>query len=124
MESNTFQGVSGSFEFAHGSQKMLGWFGGHGLKGTMSFFTQTRHIPAVFAFLAIAAEFFGGLGLVFGLLTRIAAFGITVDMRVAVYYEGDFSRSQKCGSPARDRSLVFQADTALLTSPKHKVTNQ
>ena len=51
--------------FAHGSQKMLGWFGGYGFKGTMGFFTQNLHIPAIFAFLAIAAEvLFGGLGLV------------------------------------------------------------
>jgi len=42
------------------------------------------HIPAVFAFLAICAEFFGSLGLIFGFLTRIAAFGIAVNMIVAV----------------------------------------
>jgi len=36
------------------------------------------------AFLAIAAEFFGGLGLIFGLLTRIAAFGIFTNMIVAI----------------------------------------
>jgi putative oxidoreductase len=76
--------VLGVVFFAHGSQKMLGWFGGYGFKGTMAFFTQTAHIPAVFAFLAIAAEFFGGLGLIVGLLTRVAAFGITVNMLVAI----------------------------------------
>ena len=76
--------VLGVVFFAHGSQKMLGWFGGYGFKGTMGFFTQTAHIPAVFAFLAIAAEFFGGLGLIVGLLTRVAAFGITVNMLVAI----------------------------------------
>jgi putative oxidoreductase len=77
--------VLGVTFFAHGAQKMLGWFGGYGFKGTMGFFTQTMHIPAAFAFLAIAAEFFGGLGLIFGLLTRIAAFGITVNMLVAIF---------------------------------------
>jgi putative oxidoreductase len=70
--------------FAHGAQKMLGWFGGYGFSGTMGFFTGTLHIPAVFAFLAIAAEFFGGLGLIFGALTRVAAFGIAVNMLVAI----------------------------------------
>jgi len=69
--------------FAHGAQKMLGWFGGYGFSATMNFFTS-QHIPALFAFLAIAAEFFGGLGLILGLLTRIAAFGIAVNMLVAV----------------------------------------
>jgi putative oxidoreductase len=76
--------VLGTVFFAHGAQKMLGWFGGYGFSGTMGYFTGTAHIPAVFAFLAIAAEFFGGLGLIFGFLTRIAAFGISVNMLVAI----------------------------------------
>ena len=76
--------VLGIVFFAHGAQKMLGWFGGLGFSGTMGFFTATMHIPAPFAFLAIAAEFFGGLGLVLGFLTRIAAFGIGVTMLVAI----------------------------------------
>src|SRR5580693_3058664 len=70
--------------FAHGAQKMLGWFGGYGFTGTMGFFTGVMHIPAPFAFLAIAAEFFGGLGLILGFLTRIAALGIFSNMIVAV----------------------------------------
>ncbi len=57
---------------------MLGWFGGYGFHGTMGFFTQQMGIPAPLAFLAICAEFFGGLGLIVGLLSRIAAFGIIV----------------------------------------------
>ena len=76
--------VLGVVFFAHGSQKMLGWFGGYGFSGTMAYFTGPAHIPAVFAFLAIAAEFFGGIGLIFGFLTRIAAFGISVNMLVAI----------------------------------------
>jgi putative oxidoreductase len=76
--------VLGVVFFAHGSQKMLGWFGGYGFTGTMGFFTGGLHIPAPFAFLAIAAEFFGGIGLLLGLLTRIAAFGIAVNMIVAI----------------------------------------
>ena len=70
--------------FAHGAQKMVGWFGGYGFTGTMGFFTGVMHIPALLAFLAIAAEFFGGLGLIFGLLTRVAAFGVFCNMVVAV----------------------------------------
>ena len=77
--------VLGVVFFAHGAQKMLGWFGGFGFKGTMGYFTQVAHIPAPLAFLAIAAEFFGGLGLILGLLTRVAAFGITVNMLVAIF---------------------------------------
>lgn len=70
--------------FAHGAQKMLGWFGGFGFKGTMGFFTQQMHIPAPLALLAIFAEFFGGIGLILGFLGRIAAFGISVNMCVAI----------------------------------------
>jgi putative oxidoreductase len=76
--------VAGVIFFAHGAQKTLGWFGGYGFSGTMGFFTSVMHIPAPLAFLAIAAEFLGGLGLIVGFLTRIAAFGIFVDMVVAV----------------------------------------
>jgi len=76
--------VLGVIFFAHGAQKMLGWFGGYGFSGTMGFFTGMLHIPTLFAFLAIAAEFFGSLGLIFGLLTRIAALGIFSNMIVAI----------------------------------------
>ena len=76
--------VLGVVFFAHGAQKMLGWFGGYGFSKTMAYFTGPAHIPPVLAFLAIAAEFFGGLGLIFGFLTRIAAFGISVNMLVAI----------------------------------------
>ena len=75
--------VLGVVFFAHGAQKMLGWFGGYGFSATMGFFEHSG-IPAVFAFLAIAAEFFGGLGLLLGLLSRVAAFGITCNMVVAI----------------------------------------
>lgn len=76
--------VLGAVFFAHGAQKMLGWFGGFGFAGTMNLFTGMMHIPAPLAFLAIAAEFFGGMGLILGFLTRIAAFGIGVNMLVAI----------------------------------------
>jgi putative oxidoreductase len=76
--------VLGVTFFMHGAQKMLGWFGGYGFHATMGFFTQQMGIPAPLAFLAICAEFFGGLGLLVGLLGRIAALGIIVNMLVAI----------------------------------------
>jgi putative oxidoreductase len=69
--------------FLHGAQKMLGWWGGGGFSGTMGMF-ESIGIPAPFAFLAIVAEFFGGLGLIIGFLARIAAFGVMVNMIVAI----------------------------------------
>ncbi len=68
----------------HGLQKTVGLFGGYGWSGTMGFFTQQLHIPALFAALAILAEFAGSLGLITGTLTRVAAFGIFSNMVVAV----------------------------------------
>ena len=71
--------------FPHGMQKLFGWFGGPGFSGMMDMFTTKMAIPAFFAFLAIMAEGLGSLGLITGFLTRVAAFGITVNMIVAVY---------------------------------------
>lgn len=75
--------VLGVIFFAHGAQKMLGWFGGYGFSATMGYFTHMG-IPAPLGFLAIAAEFFGGIGLIVGFLSRVAAFGILVTMVVAI----------------------------------------
>ena len=70
--------------FPHGAQKVLGWFGGHGLNGTLDFFTQTMGISLVFAVLVIVAEFLGALGLIVGFLTRVAAFGVASVMTGAI----------------------------------------
>jgi putative oxidoreductase len=76
--------VLGVVFFAHGAQKMLGWFGGYGFHGTMGFFEHLG-MPAPVAFLIICTEFFGGLGLIVGLLTRIPALGIGVEMIGAIF---------------------------------------
>lgn len=74
----------GTVMFAHGAQKALGWFGGYGFDATMGALTNGMHIPAPLALLAIMAEFLGGLGLIVGLFSRVAAFGIAVNMLVAI----------------------------------------
>ena len=75
--------ILGIVFFTHGAQKTLGLFGGPGFSSTIDSFQQIG-IPAGLTVLAIAAEFLGGLGLLVGLLTRIAALGIIVNMVVAV----------------------------------------
>jgi putative oxidoreductase len=60
----------------HGAQKLLGWFGGYGFEGTMSFLTGTAGLPWIVALMVILIEFFGSLFLIFGFATRIAAFGV------------------------------------------------
>jgi putative oxidoreductase len=70
--------------FPHGAQKMLGWYGGFGFSGTMGFFTETMHLPWIVALLVIVGEFFGSLGLIAGLLTRITAASFMVIMLGAI----------------------------------------
>lgn len=77
--------VAGLVLFYYGSQKLLGWFGGQGFNGTLATFQSKLNIPPVLAALATFAEFFGGLGLILGLFTRIAAFGAACTMAVATY---------------------------------------
>ncbi len=70
----------------HGAQKLFGWFGGYGLEGTGGFFAQNLGLePGLFwAALVGGVEFFDGLFLVLGLLTRPAAIAVAVMMAVAV----------------------------------------
>lgn len=71
---------------AHGSQKLFGWFGGYGLEGTGKWMASVGIEPGVLmAALAGSAEFFGGLLLIIGLLTRPAALALTVTMLVAIF---------------------------------------
>ncbi|HET6143685.1 MAG TPA: DoxX family protein [Candidatus Acidoferrales bacterium] len=74
--------VAGGVMLPHGMQKMFGWFGGAGFSGTIHGFGQ-RGFPAPLVILVIAAEFLGSIGLILGFVSRIAAFGIAVDMTVA-----------------------------------------
>jgi putative oxidoreductase len=76
--------VLGVVFFAHGAQMALGWFGGAGLQSTVRTFRENLRIPAPLALLSVAAEFLGGLGLIVGLLSRVAAFGIAAVMSVAL----------------------------------------
>ena len=70
---------------AHGSQKLLGLFGGKGLTTTFAGFERDLGIPAIFTLLAIIAEFGGGFGVLTGFLTRLSAAGISAVMLVAIY---------------------------------------
>ena len=65
--------------FPHGAQKLLGWFGGYGFNGTMSFLTGQVHLPWIIGLLVILIEFFAPLLLIFGFATRIAAFALIVN---------------------------------------------
>ncbi len=78
--------ATGLILMPHGAQKLFGWFGGHGFEGTGGFFAQNLGLePGLFwAALVGGVEFFGGLFLALGLLTRPAALAVAVMMAVAV----------------------------------------
>ena len=72
----------------HGAQKLFGWFGGPGVGGTLGYFSANLGIPVAIGFLVIVAEFFGGLGLIAGFLTRLSAVAVAAVMVGAVLIGG------------------------------------
>lgn len=73
----------GAVFFAHGAQKVFGWFGGYGLKGTVGYF-QSLGIPPALGVIGCFTELLGGVAVFIGLLTRLAALGLAVQMLVAI----------------------------------------
>jgi putative oxidoreductase len=77
--------VLGIIFIAHGSQKLFGAFGGHGITGVIGMMKQLNvNPPVVWAWIVTLTEFLGGLGVLFGLLTRWAGLGLAVNMVVAI----------------------------------------
>ena len=77
--------VLGLVFLGHGSQKIFGWFGGHGMSGHTGFMEALGLRPArLFAWTSALGEFFGGLGVLLGLLTPLAAAGIIGSMATAI----------------------------------------
>jgi len=74
----------GAVMFPHGAQKMLGWFGGGGLKATLEGMTGMG-LPAAIVVMVMIAEFLGSLGLIFGFLTRLSALGVISVMLGAIF---------------------------------------
>ncbi len=71
---------------AHGAQKLFGWFGGYGLEGTGQWLASIGLGPGLLmALLAGSGEFFGGLFILFGLLTRPAAAVLSFTMVIAIF---------------------------------------
>jgi putative oxidoreductase len=70
---------------AHGSQMLFGAFGGPGLAGTAGFLGKMGfRPPMLWAVLLAVTQFFGGLGVLVGLLTKLASVGIAIAMIVAI----------------------------------------
>ncbi len=66
--------------FPHGAQKLLGWFGGYGFKGTYGFFTGQMKFPRILAVLIILGESIGPVLILVGFLTKFAALSIGIIM--------------------------------------------
>lgn len=81
----TLRVSAGAILAAHGAQKLFGWFGGYGLEGTGQWMASVGFEPGyLMALLAGSAEFFGGIALVLGLLTRPAALVAAFTMLMAM----------------------------------------
>jgi putative oxidoreductase len=80
----TLRVIIGALLVGHGAQKLLGWFGGHGLNGTAGFFEGLGFRPGRrMAGVAGASEVGGGLALAVGLFTPLAAAAIIGTLLVA-----------------------------------------
>lgn len=78
--------VVGILFIGHGAQKLFGWFGGYGLKGTGGWLESIGLKPGVLmAFLAGAGELVGGLLFAAGIFTWAGAALITITMLVATF---------------------------------------
>ncbi len=73
--------ITGIIFMAHGGQKLFQY----GLAGVTESFTQMGvPLPGITAPLVAIIEFFGGFALVIGLLTRLVALGLAIDMLGAI----------------------------------------
>ena len=84
--------VIGALFVGHGTHKLFGWFGGHGLDGTARFMESLRYRNGrVAAVAAGLAETAGGLLLILGFLTPLAAaaiIGVMLNAIATVHLRG------------------------------------
>ncbi len=71
--------------FAHGSQQLLGWYGGRGFKSTINNWKEKYQIPTPIGAIGVLTEFFGSFALLVGFLVRPAALGLVIFMAVAIW---------------------------------------
>lgn len=78
--------IAGLIFTAHGAQKLFAWFGGYGLEGTGQWMESIGLAPGyLMALMAGSAEFFGGLLLIIGFLTKPTSFILAITMIVAIF---------------------------------------
>ena len=105
----------GTILFVAGASKALGWFGGIGMKTTLTYFKTDSNISAFWAYVSTYAEFIGGLMLIVGLFTRLSAFALTINMLVAVIVVG--TKNFFMGGGAYPFTLMIACLLILLSGP-------
>ena len=106
----------GTIMVAHGAQKMFGWFGGPGPEGFLGFM-GSMGIPAAIGWLAIAAEFFGGIAVLLGAFARVGALMFAVNMLVAmlmVHARNGFFMGGEGGGGIEFTLMLFAASLAIV----------
>lgn len=107
--------VAGVILFVAGSGKVLGWFGGMGLEKTIHIFVSNTGLVPALVYLSCFTEFIGGALLIIGLLTRPAAFAVTINMLVATSFM--WSKGFFSGGAAYPFVIMIIALVILLAGP-------
>ena len=80
--------MAGLILFVAGAGKVMGWFGGFGMTATLGMFETNLHLPAFWVYVSSFTEFIGGFLIVIGLLTRVAAVALVINMLSATLFSG------------------------------------
>lgn len=108
---------------AHGGQKLFGWFGGQGLEPTVAGFARMG-VPAPLAYLTAFTEFFGGIAVLIGLLSRLGALGIACVMLgaiVLVHAKNGFFMNSPGGAGIEFTLALFSMALAILIAGPGKI---
>ena len=109
------RGMVGLIFFVAGAGKLMGWFGGFGMKTTLEMFKAGMNISAPLAYLSCYTEFIGGFLVIIGFLTRPAGFALVFNMLVAVVLTGP--KNFFMGGAAYPCSLGVSCLVILLAGP-------
>lgn len=80
--------MAGLILFVGGAGKVMGWFGGFGMTATLEMFKNNIHLSAFWTYVSCYAEFVGGFLIIIGLLTRVAATVLFINMLAATLFVG------------------------------------
>ena len=75
----------GCIMFAHGAQKVLGWYGGPGAEKTIQIFRDAMAFSSPLTLLVMATEFLGSIALILGFFTRVSALAIAINIGTCAY---------------------------------------